>query len=167
MLPQPTRLEMLGFNMPRNHKLYWIFNEMIQQLVEKGIVQYHTEDHYGRMKLSRFFREEDLGPQVLTLEDLEASFVLWFATVPFAVAAFLFELMIALKDLVVISAVFKSYFQCKISEHVQRFLEAEGKEDDTTHEDIEKDSTSSEIKNSALLSTIGLQSILDELEELE
>jgi len=67
---------------------YEIFNEMIGRMIASGLVQHWTQNILDGMTTKR---EDEDGPQVLTLEQLEICFYVCIVPFAFCVAAFLLE----------------------------------------------------------------------------
>lgn len=74
------------------HPYFEMFNEKIGELISGGILQ-----HLYRKKLnpkSQFFVEENIGPQILTMEHLEMGFAICLIPLTKAIIAFIFELLL-------------------------------------------------------------------------
>lgn len=77
------------FKFSSNHILYEKFNSKLKQLIESGIVQ-RWVDYFYRRK----YDLEGSGPSVLTLDDLEVGFQVWFCFVLLSASVFLMEILI-------------------------------------------------------------------------
>lgn len=93
-------LEMCGMRFPRNHRLFAAFDKKFEKLFTAGIVSKH-QDHWSFNYLRNPKRYEHLspnGPRKLTLEHLEAGFVIWLISVSIAVMVFLLQWIVMLEN---------------------------------------------------------------------
>lgn len=99
---------------PLFHRFYEGFGEKTQELVTAGIVDYHLDNwiHPDDKKKYKHLNLE--GPQVLTLEQLEAGFVIWIASVVATIVSFFFEWLVKLCEFILIRLVLKKCFELKI-----------------------------------------------------
>lgn len=131
LLREPFITEFCGMEFPRNHKLFYVLDHKIHQLFEAGITEYLAS--YGKKRLDpnvykkpKSFTREYLhntyeklfpeGAQILTMDHLEAGFVIWIACVFLAFAAFIFEWMMMLKNFLIIWNVLQAFFERKFEE---------------------------------------------------
>jgi hypothetical protein len=114
-----------GMSFPTNDKLYESFNRKIQQLHEAGIIKkiidennkfldpkfyekpLMTHKEYMETTWRKSFVDE---PQILTWEDLEFGFVIWFGSLAFPLIIFIVEM------------VFDFVFKVVVNIFIQRFL---------------------------------------------
>lgn len=97
--------------LPAHHRFFNSFNEKFKQMIEAGLI-----DQYIRA-LTEIFKL--IGPRekleepykILTLEELEAGFVVCMVSLFLAVAVFFLEWIVRLKDLVVAYFIFQMYFK--------------------------------------------------------
>lgn len=92
-------IDVRAFGFPRHHFLIEPFDHKIQQLFEAGLISKFREmigyGGYLNPKHPEYLRYKELyepdGPQVLTMEHLEACFVIWLVSIVIAVVAFALE----------------------------------------------------------------------------
>lgn len=135
LLREPFITEFCGMEFPRNHKLFYVLDHKIHQLFESGITEYLAS--YGKKRLDpnvykkpksltreylyntyeKLFPE---GAQILTMDHLEAGFVIWIACVSLAIAAFIFEWMMMLKNYLITWYVLQAFCERKCEEPKMR-----------------------------------------------
>lgn len=86
LMEEKTGTLPMSFYLPRGHFLIDAYNDVIRRLRDAGITEY-WENYY----LRRNEKIEDLGPQVLTLEQLAVCFYVSMFPLTFAFVAFFFE----------------------------------------------------------------------------
>lgn len=91
-------LEICGMRFSRNHRLFAVFDRKFQQLFTAGIVEYHVGIDNQLRNPKRYSHLYPDEPQVLTLEHLEAGFVIWLAAVLFAAIVFLLQWLMMFVD---------------------------------------------------------------------
>lgn len=105
-------LDVSGIRFPMNHKLFEVFDTKIQQLLANGLVEHFVSESYEALnpKYELYLRHKTLNepenPKVLTLEHLEAGFVIWLLSICFAVFAFAVEWIVRLSELFVWRRIF-------------------------------------------------------------
>lgn len=77
------------------HRLYHVIDKKIQQLLEGGLIGYNMRYWNERRDLKRLVAEG--GPQLLTLQDLEAGFII--CMVPLVVSGLVFVLEVMIKKM--------------------------------------------------------------------
>lgn len=81
----------VGLVMPPNQYLYWLIEETLQKIIPTGIPQhiknFHLEVCYPPKDV------EEVGPQVLTIDDLNYGFVIWIVAIFITLIAFFFEFL--------------------------------------------------------------------------
>lgn len=101
---------------PLFHRFIEVFDEKLQQLFTGGIIDIHSEiwvkpENFKNYKHFYSHLEE---PQILTLEHLEAGFVVWLISISFAVFSFMLEWLITFCEFLLIKFVIKLCFQLGI-----------------------------------------------------
>lgn len=95
--------------------LFEIFDRKLQQYVEADLVNYNIRRWKDRAN-PNFFEEIKEPFAVLTLDELEAGFVVCLVPLVLSIFVFAIEWMPTSKDLLVFLFIFKKYFQVKESE---------------------------------------------------
>jgi hypothetical protein len=90
-------VEMNSIYFPPNHDFFEVFDEKIQQLFTAGIVNHFVDEYKKYENLKRYKHLYPDGPRVLSLMDLEAGFVIWLASISFAMVVFVIEWMIRIR----------------------------------------------------------------------
>lgn len=84
---------------PQFHKFFGVFDEKLQQLLTGGIINFRLNETWlkqdDKKKYAHLYAHLE-GPQVLTLENLEAGFCVWLVSLSFAVIVFLIEWIVKL-----------------------------------------------------------------------
>lgn len=137
LLKEPFISESCGMEMPRNNKMFEAFDLKTQQLFVAGIIDFYVAvnnefldpNYYLKPKLltrkyleTVYVKSFPTGPQVLTLEHLEAGFVVWLGCLLFALISFVIEWIIRIKDLYIINCIWSSFYETKRSEVQNIFL---------------------------------------------
>lgn len=91
------------------NRFFHAIDRKLQQLFEAGLIDYNTRYWFDRRDPRRNFVES--GPQVLTLEELEAGFAI--CILPLILSAFVFvvEWMVTFKDLLITQIIFESFLR--------------------------------------------------------
>lgn len=128
IIRKPFITESCGLSMMSNNKLFDVLDLKIQQLVAAGIIDYHLNvnkklldpNYYKKPKLlTREYLEKIYvksfpeGPQVLTLEHLEAGFVVWLCCSSLALLTFVCEWILLLKDCLLIKYILSAFYEWK------------------------------------------------------
>lgn len=111
VMKERVDVEISGLIMPKNHKFYDLFNAKIQQLFEGGIISYFNEVWTKCLDPKRYAHFYNNEPQVLTMDHLEAGFVIWLVSLFGAVAVFLVEWLFRYKDYLTAKYLLASYFK--------------------------------------------------------
>lgn len=82
----------LVFGTGINDQIFWLLNEVMEGLINGGIVQHSLKFH--KDFLFPIHPEEEIGPSVLSLNDLSFGFYIWLGSCGIAVLAFLSELFV-------------------------------------------------------------------------
>lgn len=119
LLDQRFWLDFYGMRFPRHHKFFETFDEKFQQMVTAGMIVTWSHDHneYLNPKYYEQFKnifESGDEPKVLTLQKLEAGFVICLASLLFALFAFIGEWLIRTKEYLVFTQIFTAYNEMKI-----------------------------------------------------
>lgn len=132
ILKEPFITEFCGMEMLRNHKLFDAFDLKTQQLFVSGIIDYHAAFDREHSKLNyykppKLFTKEYLentypksfpeeGPNVLTLEHLEAGFVIWITCLCLTLTVLLCEWLFILKEFILLRHIFGSFYHMRKSQ---------------------------------------------------
>lgn len=104
---------------PQHHFIFEELERKLQQYIQSGFVTYNTRDfdHDQNQKRYEEFREPFA---VLTIDELEAGFIV--CTIPFILSIFVFALewMPTLKNLIIFWSIFKKYFEVVELEQSER-----------------------------------------------
>lgn len=95
-----------------NHLFSEIFARKFQQLTEAGLVDYNKRYWYHEINPKRW--EIPKVPEVLTLKELEAGFVVCIGTLALSAVVFCLEWLMTLKDLIVFNFIFKAFFKMQV-----------------------------------------------------
>lgn len=96
-----------------NHRFIQTLAKKLQQFVEAGLLDYNSRYWFDKTDPKRV--EVETGPQVLTLNELEAGFVVCMVPLAISIIAFGLEWLPTLKDLIVFSFIFKQLFEIRFS----------------------------------------------------
>lgn len=86
ILPESFSTEMTAMIFPKFHRFYDILNLKLQQLFIGGIINYHSSKNWTHTENAKMYAHlfSDLqGPQILTMKNLEAGFVVWLVSISF------------------------------------------------------------------------------------
>lgn len=86
--------EMFGIRLLSGNLFFDIIDRKLQQLFTAGIIEYYESDYKSYLNQKRYEHLNPDGPKVLTMNDLNAGFVIWIVSVSFAIFAFLCELIV-------------------------------------------------------------------------
>lgn len=115
MLGNRIGVDVKAMALLRDNRYFEIFNKKILQLFEAGLFDQYGKEWLERRNMKR--NEEFAEPfKILTLDELEAGFVVCIVPLLFSAAAFCCEWMVALKDLLVFWFIFHAYFEMERSE---------------------------------------------------
>lgn len=123
MLKEDLITDICGWDFPRSHRFYEVFDRKTQQLFNAGITHKIIKKYTVNPK--KFIHLYEQGPKVLSMNDLEAGFVVWLISITFAVLAFLMEWLMTMKDFLILRMIFKTYFDMKIEESRNCFENAD------------------------------------------
>lgn len=115
LLEERFMLESLVILMPPLHFLSDMFDRQLQKYIEAGMIDCYTKRWLNKYNPARF-KEFKLPFATLTLDELEAGFVVFLVPLALSILAFVIELMPTLKNLLVFSSIFRKYFKVKESE---------------------------------------------------
>lgn len=118
MLKKRFMLESSGLVFPTYHYMFDIFDRKLQQYIEADLISYNTRADKEFNNPKTYERSKE-SFAVLTLEELEAGFVVSLLPLLLSTVVFAIEWMPTLKNLVVFLFVFKSYFDVKTSEQFE------------------------------------------------
>lgn len=116
-------LVMKGWMFPKNHEFYEIFDHKLQQLFTSGLINFYVSEFLQKVDPKRYYKPEE--PKVLTMEHLEAGFVIWLISVAFAIVVFIVEWLICLLNLCLVEAIFKAFYSLKVNEHRNKLKSVE------------------------------------------
>lgn len=122
-LEDRLNVQMMGMAFKRNDKFYDIFNEKFKQLFTASLINRYADNEYSSISLNpknyRRFQPED-GPKVLTMQHLEAGFVIWIVSILVTILVFALEWTIRLKDYILFRYILASFFGVEYKNFVQR-----------------------------------------------
>lgn len=114
---------MADFNViyfPAHHSFFNSFNEKFKQMFEAGLFDQYIREAEEFFKRHTSEYSENSG-KVLTLQELEAGFVVCMVPLLLAVVVFCLEWIVTLKDLVVFLCIFQAFFKTKHVEMAKNF----------------------------------------------
>lgn len=97
-----------GLAFPRNHRFFEVFNKRVKQMIAGGIVDQLSDefkDLTGKKKITSNLE----AAEPMTLEHLQAGFVVWLISLIFPIAVFIIEWIIRFAECIVFELVFESY----------------------------------------------------------
>lgn len=103
-------LEMRVFTAERHHKLFDLIDRKMQQIFEGGLFFPFTARLLMILDKKRFPLTKEAF-KVLTFDELEAGFVICFASLLFGVSAFCLEWIVLLKDKIIVQRIFEGFFE--------------------------------------------------------
>lgn len=113
LLHERLSFDMLSLQFPPHHELYEIFDEKMQQLFISGIIDHHVSE-YNRLADPKCYEHlYRIEPQQLTLKNLEAGFVIWLASINFAIVAFVFEWFVRLTEYLMIRYLAAAFYMLR------------------------------------------------------
>lgn len=102
-----------------NDVLSEILPKKLQQLNEAGLIEYYMRYYFDAV--SKIVLRTESGSKVLTLEELEAGFVVCMIPMGISLVAFCIEWLITLKHLTVYQFIFKKLFDSSLSSQQAAF----------------------------------------------
>lgn len=119
VLKQRVGFEMRGLGFSRNDKFFEIFDRKFQQLFTAGLIDQSADFWFTFMNPKRYEHFYVHEPEVLTMKDLEAGFVIWLISIFLTLIVFLLELLVKFRDRLVFQfVVFAFYHQANLSPDV-------------------------------------------------
>lgn len=117
VLEEALRSSYCGMRFKRFSPFFKDLNEQIMRMFETGIIQYNER----RSKKSNDFKNvnEDIGPQVLTMDHLGIGFIFWL--VPLAVGVILFLIEVLIPHVKIFWQ--KLFLFCVVRAHLRRRIE--------------------------------------------
>lgn len=103
-------LRMYCLMFPHFGNFFDIFDTKLQQLSTGGIIEHYTNVYDESLNLKGFEHLQRTGPEVLTIENLEAGFVVWIVSISFAILIFMFEWICQLSDYLVFKWILIAYY---------------------------------------------------------
>lgn len=134
-LKQPFMTEACGMEIQRNHRMFDVLDEKIQQLFVGGIIDHYTDVSRNQMssnnseKLQELTKEniaetheisQSKVPKVMTLEQLRVAFALWLLLLIAATVVFAMEWVIKFKNCLIISFIFLSFYKPGVNKRFAR-----------------------------------------------
>lgn len=118
LLTERYSLEAMAIMLFRGHYLYEVFDRKIQQYIEADLINYNVRVWREVINPKKYeVLKEPFA--VLTLEELEAGFVVCFAPLVLSFLAFAIEWIATLKNLVVLHFTIRTYYGVKILEQTE------------------------------------------------
>lgn len=97
-----------GLKFPRHHPLFEIYDQKLQQIFS-GQFLYERRELFNQQWTQWRLRTIDT-PKVLNMKMLEPGFVIWTLSLLLAVAAFIFEWLVTLKDFLVMQYILEAFY---------------------------------------------------------
>lgn len=131
----PFMAEACGMEIQRNHRMFAVLDEKIQQLFVGGIIDHYTDVSRNQMssnksgKLQELTREniaethemsQSKAPKVMTLEQLRVAFALWVLLLMAAAVIFVMEWVIKFKNCLIISFIFLGFYKPEVKRRFAR-----------------------------------------------
>lgn len=91
ILKERMNLISLGLVFPYFCPFFETFNEKIHRMIDTGLTKHWTDDTFNPKGFIQ--KQEEIGPEVLTLEHLDIAFKIIFAALMICVVAFLMEIV--------------------------------------------------------------------------
>lgn len=110
ILKDRVMLKMYGMLFPYFDPLFSVFDRKLQQLVAGGLINHYTAEYDEKLNPKRFEHLHQSGPEILTMQTLEAGFVVWMVSVFFAVLIFMYEWIIRFAEYLVVKWILIAYF---------------------------------------------------------
>lgn len=110
-LKQSVNLDIRGLVFPRNHGFYEIFNKKLQQYFESGLIGRYVSSTKAFLNPKRYAHLFAASPQVLTMEHLQAGFVIWLVSILVSLTAFTLEWLVRLKDYLLIKHLLTAFYE--------------------------------------------------------
>lgn len=115
ILKQKFYLEMSALTIhPRNHKIFEIFDKIIQELESSGHIKLYRL-LFSMMENPKYY-ERGIpieGPKILTMEDLKAGFVIWLISLVISIIAFIFEWIIRSGEHIIWRLIMSSFYELR------------------------------------------------------
>lgn len=92
LLENCVTMTFMGITFPPFSPFYETFNKMIGDLITSGLMDYWHEVFMNPKGLK--ITEDEIGPQVLTMDHLEICFVICFIPIVLSLLAFFYEIII-------------------------------------------------------------------------
>lgn len=112
LLNERYLLESRSFLIRPYHFLFGIFDRKLRQYIEADLVNYNGRD-FRRLSNPKGYEKATEPFAVLTLEELEAGFVVFMVLLVSSILMFAIEWLPTFKDLMVFLYIFKKYFDIK------------------------------------------------------
>lgn len=108
-------LESIVFLFLPLHFLYKVFDRKIQQYIEADLINYNVRT-WREFNNPKKYEPYKLPFTILTLEELEAGFVISLVPLTLSLVVFCIEWMVMLENLIVFMYIFRNYFKTKLLE---------------------------------------------------
>jgi hypothetical protein len=99
------------FIFPQHHRFYETFDRKIVQLVTAGIINHLASEFKDVINTKRFSRLKSEEVEPMSLEHLEAGFVIWLVSMIFPIVAFAFEWVVTFKSFIVFERIFEEFIK--------------------------------------------------------
>lgn len=109
---------MNGMFFPRNHQFYDTFDKKLKQLFTAGLIIHYESDHFKCLNEKRYKHLHPEGPKVLTFDNLKAGFVIWLVSICLAIAAFVIECIIWMKDFLALKFILEAFYKIRKGKNV-------------------------------------------------
>lgn len=112
LLKNRLMIENRAFVFPSPHTFFEVFDRKLQNYIEAGLMNYNVKAWKQQQKLKMLQKVKEPFA-VLTLDQLEAAFVVSLAPTFLSFLAFSIEWLVTIKDLIIFLVIFKIYFKTK------------------------------------------------------
>lgn len=113
VIDERFQLQMSGMIFPFNNRFFNIFGRRSQQMFEAGMIERYTSPYFDLLKKKKRKFSPQTGPQVLTMQHLEAGFLIWLASVCFSKIVFAFEWLISFKNYIIVESLLDAFYTQK------------------------------------------------------
>lgn len=103
-----------------HHYLFEVLNKKFEQLLEAHLIEYYIERDNDEPSYTKRLKKQEKPFKVLTLDELEAGFVVSMAPLVLSFVIFCFEWLSPLKDLLVFLYIFETYYKIRQIEQDQQ-----------------------------------------------
>lgn len=115
LIPDRIGVQMWGLSLQKNHKFFDILDRKCQNLFEAGIIDRLLRNLTEKGDPKRYAHLYKNGPKVLTLEHLEAGFIIWLTSLSFTLIAFISEWIIKIVEFTLYKSILGAFYERKMN----------------------------------------------------